>query len=99
LPDCLLIPASGSLRKVRSQRLQALTEAGVLKCMLYQRRPNRFDHVLTERRRTAIPVLAALQELGNTWLLVDGTTQGIASSCSAESRRVTALVGSLVPPR
>jgi DNA-binding HxlR family transcriptional regulator/peroxiredoxin len=93
-----LLSETGISRKVLTQRLQALTGAGVLKRVRYQRRPDRFDYVLTARGRAAMPVLAALQEWGDTWLLGDGTTQAIAGARSAEARRVAALAGSVVPP-
>jgi peroxiredoxin len=63
----------------------------------YQDRPVRHDYLLTDRGRALLPVLAALQEWGDTWLLGDGTTSATASADSAEARRVRELVGAPVP--
>lgn len=93
-----LLAETGISRKVLTQRLQALIEAGVLGRVRYQRRPDRFDYLLTERGRAALPVLAALQEWGDTWLLGDGTTQATAGTHSSEAHRVAGLIGTAVPP-
>jgi peroxiredoxin len=58
----------------------------------------RHDYVLTDRGRALLPVLAGLQEWGDTWLLGDGTTSATAAPSSAEAKRVAELVGTLVPP-
>jgi DNA-binding HxlR family transcriptional regulator/peroxiredoxin len=92
-----LLTESGISRKVLTQRLQALVEARVVDRVRYQRRPDRFDYVLTDRGRAALPVLSALQEWGDTWLLGDGTTRATAGAASAEAHRVASLVGTLVP--
>ena len=54
----------------------------------YQERPVRHDYLLTDRGRALLPVLAGLQEWGDTWLLGDGTTSATAAPSSAESLRV-----------
>ncbi len=93
-----LLAETGISRKILTQRLHALIEAGVLKRVRYQRRPDRFEYMLSDRGRAALPVLAALQEWGDTWLLGDGTTQATAGTDSSEAHRVARLVGTLVPP-
>lgn len=89
---------SGISRKVLTQRLNALIEARVLHRVRYQSSPDRFEYRLTDRGMAAMPVLAALQEWGDTWLLGDGTTRATARAGSAEARRVAAMVGMRVPP-
>ena len=93
-----LLAESGISRKVLTQRLAALVEAEVLHRVRYQERPERFGYHLTERGRAALPVLAALQDWGDTWLLGDGSTSATTSEETAEARRVAALIGTTVPP-
>jgi len=92
-----LLAESGISRKVLAQRLAALVEAEVLERAAYQDNPPRHDYRLTARGRAALPVLAALQDWGDTWLLGDGTTSATAGVSSAEAHRVAGLVGSRVP--
>ena len=93
-----LVAGSGISRKVLAARLRALEEAEVLARVAYQERPVRHDYVLTDRGRALLPVLAGLQEWGDTWLLGDGTTSATAAASSGEAQRVTELVGTVVPP-
>ena len=92
-----LLAASGISRKVLAQRLGALVEAEVLEKVRYQEHPDRFDYRLTDRGRAVLPVLAALQEWGDTWVLGDGTTAATATADGAEAHRVAGLVGTRVP--
>jgi DNA-binding HxlR family transcriptional regulator/peroxiredoxin len=92
-----LLVESGISRKVLAARLRTLEEAEVLARVAYQERPVRHDYVLTERGRALLPVLGALQEWGDTWLLGDGTTSATAAPSSAEAQRVAELVGTAVP--
>jgi DNA-binding HxlR family transcriptional regulator/peroxiredoxin len=93
-----LLAESGISRKVLAARLRALEEAEVLARVAYQDRPVRHDYLLTDRGRALLPVLAGLQEWGDTWLLGDGTTSATAAPSSAEAQRVADLVGTAVPP-
>ncbi len=93
-----LLAGSGISRKVLAARLRALEEAEVLARVAYQDRPVRHDYLLTDRGRALLPVLAGLQEWGDTWLLGDGTTSATAAPSSAEAQRVAELVGTVVPP-
>ena len=93
-----LLLESGISRKVLASRLRVLEEAEVLVRVAYQERPVRHDYVLTDRGRALLPVLAGLQEWGDTWLLGDGTTSATAAATSAEAQRVAELVGTAVPP-
>ncbi|MEV4442149.1 helix-turn-helix domain-containing protein, partial [Streptomyces sp. NPDC049577] len=63
----------GLSRKVLAERLRTLTEQHVLERRLYQNRPPRYEYVLTERGRGLLPVLVALQDWADRWLLGDGT--------------------------
>jgi DNA-binding HxlR family transcriptional regulator/peroxiredoxin len=92
-----LLAESGISRKVLASRLRALEDAEVVARVAYQERPVRHDYLLTDRGRALLPVLAALQEWGDTWLLGDGTTSATASPSSAEAQRVHELVGARVP--
>jgi DNA-binding HxlR family transcriptional regulator/peroxiredoxin len=93
-----LVAASGISRKVLAARLRALEDAQVLARHAYQTRPTRHDYALTDRGRALLPVLAGLQEWGDTWLLGDGTTSATAVPSSAEALRLAELVGTVVPP-
>jgi DNA-binding HxlR family transcriptional regulator/peroxiredoxin len=93
-----LLAETGISRKVLAQRLATLVEAEVLRRVPYQERPERFEYVLTERGRAALPVLAALQDWGDTWVLGDGSTSATTAPETAEAHRVAALVGTTVPP-
>lgn len=93
-----LLAETGISRKVLAQRLAALVEAEVLRRERYQERPDRFEYVLTARGRAALPVLAALQDWGDTWLLGDGSASATTAPDTAEAHRVAALVGTTVPP-
>lgn len=87
-----LLAESGISRKVLAQRLESLVEARVLVRLAYSTHPPRHDYVLTERGRAALPVLAALQDWGDTWLLGDG-----AATLTRESARVLDLLGVRIP--
>lgn len=93
-----LVEESGISSKVLAQRLRALVEAGVLDRVRYQERPDRFEYQLTQRGRAALPVIAAIQDWGDTWILGDGTTSATATSETAEVRRIEQLKGVSLPP-
>lgn len=92
-----LVDETGISRKVLAQRLEALVADGVLERRAYSQRPPRHEYVLTARGLGALPVLAALQEFGDTWLLGNGRPDAGAATDSSEALRVGALVGSPVP--
>lgn len=83
-------------RKVLTERLAALVDAGVVDRRPYSERPPRHDYVLTARGEGLLPVLLALQDWGTRHVLGDGELTAAASS--AEARRVEALVGTRLPP-
>jgi DNA-binding HxlR family transcriptional regulator/peroxiredoxin len=92
-----LVTETGISRKVLAQRLDALVSDGVLERRGYSDRPPRHEYVLTALGRGALPVLAALQEFGDTWLLGDGSPDAGAATDSNEVKRVSSLVGQAIP--
>ncbi len=60
--------ALGISRNVLSARLDALVGNEVLKKVLYQDRPVRFEYRLSEKGRDLYPVLLALLRWGDRWL-------------------------------
>ncbi|MDX2850296.1 winged helix-turn-helix transcriptional regulator [Streptomyces sp. PA03-3a] len=87
----------GVSRKVLAERLRLLVDADVLAREPYQERPVRYAYRLTPRGRALLPVLIALQDWGDQWVLGDGTTTGTAADGSPEAERVHALAGTRVP--
>ncbi|KPI30341.1 transcriptional regulator, HxlR family [Actinobacteria bacterium OV320] len=87
----------GLSRKVLTERLRLLVEAEVLARVPYQERPVRHEYRLTPRGRALLPVLVALQDWGDAWVLGDGGTTATAEQASAEARRVHALTGTRLP--
>ncbi|MEW1688105.1 winged helix-turn-helix transcriptional regulator [Streptomyces sp. NPDC091265] len=87
----------GMSRKVLTERLRLLVEAGVLSREPYQERPARYEYRLTPRGRALLPVLIALQDWGDAWVTGDGTTMATTQEASQEAARVHALVGTRVP--
>ncbi len=59
-------------------------------------RPTRHEYWLTPAGLALVPVLVALQDWGDTWLLGDGTLTGLGTSAAAA--RVQSLVGKRIPP-
>jgi DNA-binding HxlR family transcriptional regulator len=59
-------------RKVFTERLGGLIDSGIVEREPYQDRPPRFAYRLTARGRALLPVLVALQDWGDRWLLGDG---------------------------
>ncbi|MGW1891802.1 winged helix-turn-helix transcriptional regulator [Streptomyces sp. NPDC002004] len=87
----------GVSRKVLTERLHLLVDAGVVSRTPYQERPVRHEYRLTPRGRALVPVLVALQDWGDAWVLGDGATTATADPGSAEARRVHELRGTRVP--
>ncbi|MEU1073903.1 MULTISPECIES: winged helix-turn-helix transcriptional regulator [unclassified Streptomyces] len=87
----------GMSRKVLAERLRLLVETGVLSREPYQERPVRYEYRLTPRGRALLPVLIALQDWGDTWVLGEGETMATATERSGETGRVRELVGTTVP--
>lgn len=87
----------GLSRKVLTERLKLLVEADVLTREPYQERPVRHAYRLTPRGRALLPVLVALQDWGDTWILGEGEMTATADEASREAVRVHALRGTRLP--
>ncbi|MFB6620166.1 winged helix-turn-helix transcriptional regulator [Streptomyces sp. NPDC085524] len=87
----------GMSRKVLTERLKLLVEAGVLSREPYQERPVRHEYRLTPRGRGLLPVLVALQDWGDAWILGEGEMTATTQEASKEAERVHALRGTRMP--
>ncbi|MDH6695878.1 winged helix-turn-helix transcriptional regulator [Streptomyces sp. MAA16] len=87
----------GLSRKVLSERLGRLVAHGVLSRSLYQRRPVRYEYLFTDAGRALLPLLAAMQDWGDRWVLGDGAPTASAAAEGAPHARVHALTGTEVP--
>ncbi|WP_427924869.1 winged helix-turn-helix transcriptional regulator [Streptomyces sp. cg40] len=87
----------GLSRNVLTERLGRLVASGVLHRRLYQRRPVRYEYVLTDAGLALLPVLVAMQDWGDRWMLGDGTLTATTAEDSAEHARVHALPGTRLP--
>ncbi|WP_327287187.1 winged helix-turn-helix transcriptional regulator [Streptomyces sp. NBC_01198] len=81
----------GLSRKVLTERLGALVARGVLRRSLYQRRPVRYEYLLTDAGLALLPLLVAMQDWGDRWVLGDGSATATAAPDSSEHARVHAL--------
>ncbi|MEU8033863.1 winged helix-turn-helix transcriptional regulator [Streptomyces sp. NPDC049099] len=89
----------GLSRKVLTERLGRLVAQGVLHRSVYQRRPVRHEYLLTDAGVALLPLLVAMQDWGDRWVLGDGSLTGTTTQDSAEHARVHALPGSRIPER
>ncbi|MFJ6723697.1 winged helix-turn-helix transcriptional regulator [Streptomyces sp. NPDC091281] len=87
----------GLSRNVLTERLGRLVAAGVLRRSLYQRRPVRYEYLLTDAGAALVPVLVAMQEWGDRWVLGEGSVTPHVAEGSAEAERVRGLVGVPLP--
>jgi DNA-binding HxlR family transcriptional regulator len=71
----------GISRNVLTDRLDKLVAAEILERRPYDAGRGRYDYLLTERGRALWPVLTALRQWGDEWLLGEGNDR----SCSATS--------------
>lgn len=92
-----LLAESGISRKVLAARLAALEADGVLERRAYSERPPRHEYLLTALGRAALPILAALQDWGDQWILGDGRPSATSDDRAPEVARVRSLVGTAVP--
>ena len=80
LRDCFLgirrfddfVDRLGIARNVLTNRLETLVEAGVLERRTYDEGRGRHDYVLTEKGRALWPVMTALRQWGDEWVLGEG---------------------------
>ncbi|WP_343238452.1 winged helix-turn-helix transcriptional regulator [Streptomyces sp. SID13031] len=84
-------------RKVLTERLSSLRDSGVVERVVYQERPTRHAYKLTPRGRALLPVLVALQDWGDRWVLGDGELTGTNSPEEAPAHRIHELVGRRIP--
>lgn len=87
----------GVSRRALAERLASLIDHGVLRREPYSEHPPRYDYVLTSKGEGLLPVLMALQDWGDRYLLGDGSLTATAASTSAEARRVHNLIGHPLP--
>jgi DNA-binding HxlR family transcriptional regulator len=59
----------GIARNVLANRLETLIDAGVLERHPYDEARGRYDYVLTEKGRALWPVMTALRQWGDQWIL------------------------------
>lgn len=88
--------ALGISRRALSERLGHLVEHGILSRAPYSERPVRHDYLLTAKGEGLLPVLLALQEFGDRYVLGDGAVTATAAATSVEAQRVHDLVGTKV---
>jgi DNA-binding HxlR family transcriptional regulator/peroxiredoxin len=84
-------------RKVLTERLNGLLDSGIVERSAYQERPTRHAYRLTPRGRALLPVLVALQDWGDRWLLGDGSLTGTNAADESPAHRLHELVGQRVP--
>jgi DNA-binding HxlR family transcriptional regulator len=84
-------------RKVLTERLNGLVDSRIVDKTAYQDRPTRYAYELTPRGRALLPVLVALQDWGDRWLLGDGSLTGTNSADEPPAQRLHELVGQRLP--
>ena len=62
----------GIARNVLANRLETLIEAGVLERRPYDEARGRYDYLLTDKGRALWPVMTALRQWGDEWILGAG---------------------------
>jgi DNA-binding HxlR family transcriptional regulator/peroxiredoxin len=84
-------------RKVLTERLAGLLDSGIVERSASQDRPTRYAYRLTPRGRALLPVLVALQDWGDRWLLGDGSLTGTNTDDEPPAQRIHQLTGHRVP--
>jgi DNA-binding HxlR family transcriptional regulator len=79
----------GIARNILSTRLDTLVDAGVMERRAYDEARARSNYVLTDKGRALWPVMLALREWGDTWVVGEGNepVQSVHKLCGA---RITA---------
>lgn len=67
-----LLGQLGISRKVLSHRLQRLTDEKILRKLVYQQNPVRYEYRLTARGFDLMPVLLSIMRWGDRWLTEEG---------------------------
>lgn len=91
-----MVSELGISRKVLADRLHHLVAWGVLAPVPYQDNPVRHDYELTMQGKALLPVLVALQDWGDRWVLGEGEVTA-TSTDGADEDRMHALVGTRIP--
>ena len=74
-------------RKVLTQRLKTLVDAGVVERKLYQKQPERYEYVLTKKGTELMDVLLALMSWGDRWVSEDGAPMELRhKTCGHKSK-------------
>src|SRR6266545_2803656 len=68
-----LVASLSISRKVLAERLRDLEDHGVLVREPYQENPTRHRYRLSSRGHALLPVIVALQDWGDRWVLGDGS--------------------------
>lgn len=58
----------------------------MLRRSLYQRRPVRYEYLLTDAGAALLPLLVAMRDWGDRWVLGDGSLTATTDGDSADSR-------------
>jgi len=80
----------GIARNVLTNRLDTLVEAGVLERRTYDEGRARHDYVLTDKGRALWPVLTALRQWGDEWIIGEGN-EPVLLEHKACGHRTTAI--------
>ncbi len=79
-------------RNVLTERLQRLTDEGILHKVPYQDRPARYEYRLTEKGLALHPVITSLLQWGNDWLDWGDDGSPVSMVDQATERPVRALL-------
>lgn len=89
--------ALGISRRALSERLIRMVADELIDRSPYSQRPPRYEYELTARGQALLPVLIAMQEFGDQWLLGDGEPSATAKAGSPQMERVHSWVGRKMP--
>lgn len=80
----------GISRNILTARLQTLVDAGVLDRAVYDEARGRADYVLTRKGRALVPVLTALRQWGDEWIVgrEHAPLEAVHSGCGTRTRAV-----------
>jgi DNA-binding HxlR family transcriptional regulator len=110
LRDCFLgvsrfddfVERLGISRNVLQQRLEKLTDAGVLERVAYSEHPPRYRYKLTEKGRDLWPVITTIRQWGDRWAAPDGAPiEVVHKGCGevTEARLVCSCCGEAMTGR
>jgi len=80
----------GIARNVLTSRLDTLVDAGILERRAYDEGRGRYDYLLTDRGRALWPVLTALRQWGDEWVLGEANAPVVLEhkTCSHQTSAV-----------